>query len=114
MDTHKRIKTYQKCSRKRKQWNEWLVFKVVASALWIIQGILSNFHASVLHWKAGISEKGHMGLNKMWDAVKLEFQKVSLIFSLLIQNKLFEVCQIDVPSKILLHKFLLLKVPFFF
>lgn len=33
------------------KWNEWLVCKVVASALWIIQGMLSNFHAPTLLFK---------------------------------------------------------------
>lgn len=46
MHAHETIKAYQKCSNKRWQWNEWLVFKVESSALWIIQGMLSNFHAS--------------------------------------------------------------------
>lgn len=33
MHAHETIKAYQTCSRKRRQWNEWLVFKVVASVL---------------------------------------------------------------------------------
>lgn len=45
MHTYKTIKTYQKCSSKRWQWDEWLVFRGVASAVWIMQGMLSNFHA---------------------------------------------------------------------
>lgn len=64
MPSHETIKSYQKCSSKRWQWNEWLVFQVATSALWIIQEMLSSFHASVLLFKRGNFSKETYGTKR--------------------------------------------------
>ena len=73
MHTHETIKAYQMCSSKRWQWNEWLVFKVVASALWIMQEMLSNFHVSTPLIKRGNFSKETYGTKQNVGTVKLEF-----------------------------------------
>lgn len=61
MQAHETMKAYQKCSSKRWQWNEWLVFKVAASALRLIPGMLPSSHASAPLVKRGKLSKETYG-----------------------------------------------------
>lgn len=105
MHTHETIKAYQKCSSKRWQWNEWLVFTVVASALWIIQGMLSSFHARTPLFKGESFSKETYGTKQNVGYCEIGILKcISYLYPAYFK-KWFEAHQMDIFSKIFPHRF---------
>lgn len=109
MHSHETIKSYQKCSSKRWQWNEWLVFKVVASVLWIIQEMLSNFHASTLLFKRGNFSKETYGTK--WNVGYCEIgilKFISYLYPTYLKNDLKHIEWIHAQKSSFINHFFLL------
>ena len=82
------------------KWNEWLVCKVVASALWIIQGMLSNFHAPTLLFKGENLSKETYGTKQNVEDCEIGILKcISYLYSAYLK-KWFEAYQMDISSKL--------------